>query len=122
MAVEHGGDFGRVDLPLDLLQRAGGVCDRAVALPWLALRRHEHFPGLSGPALDTIHPARGDGVQARSIRHAAGADSHLSDVPDPVLHMAADGVLQDDTDRARGMRADRWRKPPADTGPHHPAA
>ena len=29
----------------------------------------------------------------RPLRHALGADPHLSDVPDPVLHLAADGLL-----------------------------
>jgi ABC-type sugar transport system permease subunit len=48
------------------------------------------------------------------VRHAAGADPDLPDHPDPVLHLAADGLFQDDPLRARGMRADRRGDPLAD--------
>ena len=104
-------DVGRVDVPVDLLQRAGRLRDRAPALSRLALRRHEHLPRLSRAAVDPVHSARGDGLQARPVRHAARADPHVSDVPDPVLHVAPDGLLQVDPARARGMRADRRRQP-----------
>ena len=46
----------------------------------------------------------------------------LSDVPDPVLDLAADGLLQDHPLRARGVRADRRREPLADPDPHRGAA
>ena len=77
-------------------ERARRVRDRAAALPRRALRRHEHLPRLPGAAVDPVHPARGDRLQAAALRHAARADPHLSDVPDPVLHVAADGLLQVD--------------------------
>ena len=67
------------------------------------------LPRLPRAAVDPVHPARGDRLQAAALRHAARADPHLSDVPDPVLHVAADGLLQVDPVRARGMRADRRR-------------
>ena len=38
-----------------------------------------------------------------------GADPDLPDLPDPVLHLAADGLLPLHPLRARGMRADRRR-------------
>ena len=43
-----------------------------------------------------------------------GADPHLSDLPDPVLHLAADGLFPHHSLRARGMRADRRRDALAD--------
>ncbi len=71
--------------------------------------RPADLPRLSRAALDPVHPAGGDGVQARPLRHAVRADPHLSDLPDPVLHLAADGLFPLDPLRARGMRADRRR-------------
>jgi multiple sugar transport system permease protein len=46
---------------------------------------------------------------ARPVRHPLGADPDLPDLPDPVLHLAADGLLPLDPLRAGGMRADRRR-------------
>ena len=65
LAVEHDRGLGRVDLPVDFLQRARGLRDRAAALSRLALRRHEHFSRLPCSAVDPVHPAGGDGVQAQ---------------------------------------------------------
>jgi hypothetical protein len=48
-------------------------------------------PGAQHP----VHPAGDHRVPARHLRHQVGADPHLSDVPDPVLHLAADGLLQE---------------------------
>jgi hypothetical protein len=45
----------------------------------------------------------------------------LPDLPDPVLHLAADRLFQIDPVRARGMRANRRRQPAADPAPHHAA-
>ena len=53
---------------------------------------------------------------------AAGADPGLSDDPDPVLDLAADGLFQDHSLRARGMRADRRRQPLADPDQDRAAA
>ena len=74
------------------------------------------LPGLPGAAVDPVHPAGGDRVPARPVRHAAGADPHLPDLPDPVLHLAADGLLPLDPVRAGGVRADRRRHALADPG------
>ena len=104
------------------LQRARRLCDRAAALQGLALRRHEHLPRLPRAAVDPVHSARDDRLQAQPLRHAARADPHLPDVPDPVLHVAPDGLLQVDPLRARGMRADRRRVALADPDEDHPAA
>ena len=51
-----------------------------------------------------------------------GADPHLSDLPHPVLHLAADGLFPLDPLRARGMRAGRRRLALADPDQDHPAA
>ena len=61
-------------------------------------------------------PLGGRAAVARAVQHALGADADVSDVPDPVLHVAADGLLPDDPVRARGMRADRRRDALADPG------
>ena len=50
------------------------------------------------------------------------ADPDLPDDPDPVLDLAADGLLQDHPLRARGMRADRRRQPLADPDQDRAAA
>ena len=55
-------------------------------------------------------------LQAGTVRHAPGADPHVSDFPDPVLHVAADGLFQVDSARTGGVRADRRRQPLADPG------
>ena len=43
------------------------------------------------------------------------------DLPDPVLHLADDGLLQDHPEGARGMRAHRRRDALAGDAVHHPA-
>ena len=47
-----------------LRERARRLRDRAAALPRLALRRDEHLPGLPRAAVDPVHPAGGDRLQA----------------------------------------------------------
>ena len=54
---------------------------------------HGDLPRLPGAAVDPVHPARGDRLTSSACSTRAGADPHLSDVPDPVLHVAADGLL-----------------------------
>ena len=61
-------------------------------------------------------------LAVRPVRLADGAGADLSDHPDPVLDLAADGLFQDHSVRARGMRADRRREPLADPDQDHPAA
>src|SRR5436189_40930 len=93
-----------------------------VSLPRRTLYRRLNLSRLPGAAVDPFHPARGDGLQARSFRHAPRVDPHVSDISDSVLHMALDGLLQVDSLRARGMRADRRREPLANTREDHLAA
>ena len=111
LAVEHDGGVGRVNGAVALLQRTGSLCDRAAAVPRIALRWHEHLPGVSGAAVDPVHPAGSDRLQVPALRHPSRADPDVSDLPDPVLHLAADGLLPLDSVRARGVRTDRWRQP-----------
>ena len=56
------------------------------------------------------------------VRQSGGADPDLSDIPDSVLHLAADRLLQVDTLRVRGMRADRRGVAAADPAADHAAA
>ena len=97
--------------------RSSGCASRA--RQWVGLG---DLPRLSGAAVDPVHPAGDHGVQLRPVRQPAGADPDLSDLPDPVLHLAADRLLQVDPLRAGGMRADRRRHAPADPAPDHAAA
>lgn len=52
--------------------------------------RPGHLSRLSGAAVDPVHSAGDDGLSARPVRHAAGADPDLSDLPGAVLYLAAD--------------------------------
>ena len=109
LADEHDGGRGRRHLPVDVRQRAGRLCDRAPALQGRAACRPGDLSGLSGAAVDPVHSARHAGLPVRPVRQPAGADPDLSDLPDAVLHLAADRLLQVDPVRAGGMRADRRR-------------
>ena len=80
------------------------------------------LPVLSGAAVDPVHSARHRRVPVRPVRLADGADPDLSDHPDPVLDLAADGLLQDHPVRAGRMRADRRRQPLADPDQDRAAA
>src|SRR5882672_3183284 len=120
--VEHHHRLGRRDFRLARRERARRQCDRAAALSRLNGHRHGDLPRLPGAALDPLHPARRRRVQDGPVRHALGADPHLPDVPHPVLHLAADGLLPLDPLRARGMRAHRRRDALADPHADHPAA
>ena len=89
--------------------RARRLRHPAPALPGQQLAGPRHLPRLPGPALDPVHPAGDHGLQPRPLRQPAGADPDLPHLPDPVLHLAPDRLLQVDPLRARGMRADRRR-------------
>jgi len=55
-----------------------------------------------------FHPARRHHPQFPARRHAVGADPDLPDLPDPVLHLADDGLLQGDPEgNSRSARARR---------------
>ena len=84
--------------------------------------RRTDLPRLSGAAVDPVHSARDRRVPVRPVRLAAGADPDLSDHPDPVLDLAVDGLFQDHSVRAGGMRADRRRQPLADPDQDRAAA
>ncbi len=71
LAVEHDRHLGRGDVPVAAGRGPRRLRDRAPALPGRALCRPRDLPRLSGAALDPVHPAGGDGVQARALRHAA---------------------------------------------------
>ena len=80
------------------------------------------LPVLSGAAVDPVHSARDRRVPVRAVRHPDRADPDLSDHPDPVLDLAADGLLQDHPVRAGRVRADRRRQPLADPDQDRAAA
>src|SRR5262245_16742812 len=69
---------------------------------------------LSGAAVAPGHSAVLGRVPIRTVRHAVRSDPDLSDNPDSVFDLAADGLFQDDSLRARGMRPNRWRESLAD--------
>src|SRR6476620_1984336 len=107
--AEHADNLDCRDRDLAVLRAARRL--RPVA-PQLPLRRqsgHRHLYHLPGAADAPLYSARRYHPQLSSGRHAVGADPHLSDLPHPVLHLAADGLLQGDPEGARGMRADRRR-------------
>jgi multiple sugar transport system permease protein len=88
-------------------------------LPRLGVPRHRDLHHLPGAADAALHPARRHHPRPAARQHAVGADAHLSDVPDPVLHLAADGLLQDHPEGAGGMRAHRRRDALRRHGAHH---
>ena len=103
------------DTALDHRQRARGLCDRAAALPRRAAGRRRDLSRLSGTAVNPVYSALHGRLPVRPVRHAVCADPHLSDDPDPVLDLAADGLFQDHPLRAGRMRTDRRRQPLADS-------
>src|SRR6266571_3355821 len=122
MDVEHHRRLGRLDFRLARGERVRRLRDRAAALPRRERHRHGDLSRLPRATLDPVHPARHRRVPDRDLRHALGADPHLSHVPDPVLHLAPDGVFPYYSLRAGGMRADRRRHALADSRQDHPAA
>ena len=115
MAVEHHAGRHCGDHSVDRRERARGLRDRAPALPRSAVDRRRHLSRLPDPALDPVHPAVDRRLSVRVVRHAVRADPDLPDDPDSVFDLAADGLFQDHSVRARGMRADRWRQPLANS-------
>ena len=81
--------------------------------------RHQHLRHLPGAADPALHPARQHHPHVPARRHPVGPDPHLPDLPDPVLHLAPDGLLQDHSQGARGVRADRRGHPLRGHGAHH---
>src|SRR5258708_22664991 len=122
MAVEHDPDFGGLALHLPVRGSTGRLCHRAPALQGRAPGRPVDFLRLPRAAVDPVHPAGTHSLQARIVRHYLGADPYISDLSDPVLHLAADGVFPYHSLRAGGMRADRRRDPLAVPGKDHAAA
>ena len=87
--------------------------------PLAGIPRHRDLRHLPGAADAALHPARRHHPQLPARQHAVGADPHLSDVPDPVLHLAPDGLLQDHPQGAGGVRAHRRRHALRRHGAHH---
>src|SRR5690242_11406733 len=86
----------RFDLLVAVRLDFGGLCDRAATLPRQPLCRAWHLSGLSGAAVDPVHPARHRGGSVRPVRQSDGADPGLSNLPGAVLHLAPDRLLQID--------------------------
>ena len=89
------------------------LCDRAPALQGRALVGLAIFLAYLVPPSILFIPLAPI-VFSSACSTPAGADPDLPDVPDPVLHLAADGLLPHDPVRARGVRADRRRDALAD--------
>src|SRR6185295_1459847 len=87
----------RFDLPVAVRLDAGGLRDRAFALPRQPLRGAGHLPRLSRAALDPVHPAGHRDRAVRPVRLANGADPGVSDLPGAVLHLAPDRLFQVDS-------------------------
>src|SRR5438034_1383566 len=83
--------------------------------------RRRDLSRLSHPTFDPVHSTLDRRIPVRAIRHAVRIDPHLSDHSDHVFYLAVDGLFQDDPVRARGMRADRRRKPLPDPHQDRPA-
>src|SRR6476661_2145501 len=70
------------------------ICAVAAQVPVRRRYRHRHFHHLPGAADPAVHSARRHYPQFQARRYALGADSDLSDLFDPVLHLADDGLFQ----------------------------
>src|SRR5947207_2167471 len=96
-------------------ERAAGARGRGGARACAAPVPHGGDPGdldlrdLPGAADAALHSAREHHPYLPAGRHAVGVDPDVPDVPHPVLHVALDGLLQDDPEGARGVRANRRR-------------
>ena len=104
---------------LAVLRHARRLRAGAAQVPRLGVPRHRDLRHLPGAADAALHPARRHHPRPAARQHAVGADPHLSDLPDPVLHLAADGLLQDHPEGARGVRAHRRRHALRRHGAHH---
>ena len=109
----------RLDPDLAVLRRAGGLRAGAAQLPVCRQPGHRDLRHLPGAADAAVHPAGRDHPQFPARRHAMVADPDLSDLPDPVLYLADDGLLQGDPEGARGVRAHRRRLALEGDGLHH---
>ncbi len=107
VALEHDVDRDRLDHHLPRLRHVRRLRARTPPVPRLGIPRHRDLHHLPGAADAALHSARRHHPQHAARQYAVGADAHVSDVPDPVLHVAPDGLLQDHPEGARGMRAHR---------------
>ena len=107
--AEHDDDRDHVDGDLADLRPARRLCAVAAEVPVRRQHRHRDLHHLSRAADAAVHSARRHHPQLQARRHALGVDPDLSDLPDPVLHLADDGLLQVDPEGAGGMRPHRRR-------------
>ena len=111
----------RVDRDLAVRRRARGLRARPADLPRLDGHRHRDLRHLPGAAHAAVHPADRRHLVDGPAGHDLVADLHLSDLC-AVLHLAADGLLPDHPQGARGVRPDRRRDAHPGDGLDHPAA
>ena len=119
LALEHDVHLGRRDRAVAVRERARRLCHHPHPLSRRELRRRRDLPRLSRAALDPVHPALDGDLPYGLFDSVVRADPRLPDDPDPVLDLAAHGVLQDHPLRARGMRPHRRREPLADPDQDH---
>jgi ABC-type glycerol-3-phosphate transport system permease component len=92
--VEHHAGLGGLDLPV-----AGASVFAAYAIERLRFKGAQARSALAIFLAYLVPPSilfipLAVVFKLRPVRHAAGADPDLPDLPDPVLHLAADGLLQ----------------------------
>ena len=95
------------DGDLAVLRPARGLCAVAAEVSVCRAPRHRHLHHLPGAADPAVHSARRHHPQFPSRRLAVGADPDLSDLSDPVLHLADDGLFQVHPEGTGGMRPHR---------------
>src|SRR5947208_2398888 len=118
VGVEHSLHCRRLDWNLTLLWPARWLCPGPPAVPLGAVPRDgdlHHLPRATDAA---VHPARRRRQGVRDRRHAVGRDPDVSDVSNPILHLALDGILQDHSAGDRGLRPDRRGEPAPGHDPH----
>src|SRR5256884_1440526 len=118
LGVEHAVHRDRLDRDLPLLRAARRLRAGAPQVPVGTTPRNDDLHHLPGAADAALHSARRCRQDLRARRHALGRDPHVPDVPDPVLHLALDGILQDHSAGDRGVRPDRRGESDPGHGPH----
>ena len=107
------------DGDLAVLRSVGRIRAVAFEIPVRRRARHRDLHHLSGTADPAVYSARRHHPQLSPRRLAVGPDPDLSDLFDPVLHLADDGLFQVHSQGARGMRPHRWRDALESDAVHH---
>ena len=115
--VQHDVHRARLHAHLALLRPPGRLCSGPAAFPLGGAMGTGIFVTYLVPPTLLFIPLGRHHPQLPARRHPVGADPHLPDVPDSVLHLAPDGLLQDDPQGAGGVRPDRRRQPRPGHGP-----